>query len=201
MQIVLASGNRGKYAEIKEMLKTSGAELIFGGDMPSPLEVDETGTTYEENAMLKAEAWAKSTGLPAIADDSGLEARALGGMPGVHSARIVDGSDKDRTDWLLSELSGKEDRAAQFVCAIAVVFPDGHAPVTLTEYCCGRIAEAPSGTSGFGYDPVFIPDGYSKSFAELGDDIKNKISHRAKAVKGIAEMLGSVVQSYAVRSM
>lgn len=107
MQIVLASGNRGKYAEIKEMLKTSGAELIFGGDMPSPLEVDENGATYEENAMLKAEAWAKSTGLPAIADDSGLEARALGGMPGVHSARIVDGSDKDRTDWLLSELSGK----------------------------------------------------------------------------------------------
>lgn len=201
MQMILASTNRGKYREMKAQLEPLGIELLFGGDFEKPLEVDETGESYAENALLKARAWAEATGLPALADDSGLEAEALGGIPGIHSARIIEGSDRDRMYWLLGEMKDKEDRRGRFACAIAVVFPDKKEPLTVTKYCPGHITREPAGESGFGYDPIFVPDGFDRTFAELGDEIKNKISHRAMAVKGIAEKLIPVVQSYAVRGM
>lgn len=201
MQMILASTNRGKYREMKAQLEPLGVELLFGGDFERPLEVDETGESYAENALLKARAWAEATGLPALADDSGLEAEALGGIPGIHSARIIDGSDRDRMYWLLGEMKDKEDRRGRFACAIAVVFPDKKEPLTVTKYCPGRITREPAGESGFGYDPIFVPEGFDRTFAELGDEIKNKISHRAIAVKGIAEKIIPVVQSYAVRGM
>lgn len=201
MQMILASTNRGKYREMKAQLEPLGIELLFGGDFERPLEVDETGESYAENALLKARAWAEATGLPALADDSGLEAEALGGIPGIHSARIIEGSDRDRMYWLLGEMKDKEDRRGRFACAIAVVFPDKKEPLTVTKYCPGHITREPAGESGFGYDPIFVPDGFDRTFAELDDEIKNKISHRAMAVKGIAEKLIPVVQSYAVRGM
>ncbi|MCD8234032.1 MAG: RdgB/HAM1 family non-canonical purine NTP pyrophosphatase [Cloacibacillus porcorum] len=201
MQMILASTNRGKYREMKAQLEPLGIELLFGGDFERPLEVDETGESYAENALLKARAWTEATGLPALADDSGLEAEALGGIPGIHSARIIEGSDRDRMYWLLGEMKDKEDRRGRFACAIAVVFPDKKEPLTVTKYCPGHITREPAGESGFGYDPIFVPDGFDRTFAELGDEIKNKISHRAMAVKGIAEKLIPVVQSYAVRGM
>ena len=201
MQMILASTNRGKYREMKAQLEPLGIELLFGGDFERPLEVDETGESYAENALLKARAWAEATGLPALADDSGLEAEALGGIPGIHSARVIEGSDRDRMYWLLGEMKDKEDRRGRFACAIAVVFPDKKEPLTVTKYCPGHITHEPAGESGFGYDPIFVPDGFDRTFAELGDEIKNKISHRAMAVKGIAEKLIPVVQSYAVRGM
>lgn len=194
MRIVFASGNRGKYREMKAQLEPIGVELLFGGDMEGPHEIEENGETYADNALIKARAWAEATGLPALADDSGLEAEALDGLPGVHSARIVEGSDADRTRWLLGELADKEDMRGRFACAIAVVMPGGREPLVVTRYCPGVIIREPRGESGFGYDPVFIPDGFDKTFAELGDETKNKISHRALAVKGIAEMLRAVIE-------
>ena len=200
MRMILASSNRGKFREMKEQLAPIGVELLFGGDFPSPLNIEETGASYEENALLKARAWAESAGLPALADDSGLEVEALGGAPGVRSARVVAGEDSACTEWLLDAMRGEKNRAARFVCSIAVVFPDGRGTLAVTEYCAGRIAESPAGESGFGYDPAFIPDGYDKTFAQLGEKIKNTISHRAKAVKTIAEMLLPVVQLSAERN-
>lgn len=201
MQMILASTNRGKYREMKAQLEPLGIELLFGGDFEKPLDVDETGESYAENALLKARAWAVAAGLPALADDSGLEAAALGGAPGIHSARAAAGSDRDRMYWLLGEMKDKQDRRARFACAIAVVFPRKDESLVVTKYCSGRLTREPAGESGFGYDPIFVPDGFDKTFAELGDEIKNKISHRAMAVKGIAEMLIPVVQLYAVRGM
>lgn len=201
MRIVLASGNRNKYREMKDELAPIGVELLFGGDLDGPQDVAETGSTYEANAKLKAEAWAKATGLPAMSDDSGLEVNALDGAPGVHSARIVPGTDADRVTWLLSELSGKSDRSARFVSCIVTVFPGIAQPIVCERYCPGTIAAVPSGASGFGYDPVFIPCGYDKTFAELGDGVKRKISHRALALKGIAEMLIHVIQYQTVRTL
>ncbi|MDO4987822.1 MAG: RdgB/HAM1 family non-canonical purine NTP pyrophosphatase [Synergistes sp.] len=193
MQMILASTNRGKYAELKDKLAPMGIDLLFGGDFDAPLNIEETGSTYEENAELKARAWVKATGTAAMADDSGLEVDALGGKPGIHSARAVSGSDADRVNWLLKSLNGKTDRSARFACAIVVIFASGK-KISATEYCNGKIALSPAGTGGFGYDPIFIPDGYDKTFAQIGSDIKNKISHRAKAVKTITQIIKSVVQ-------
>lgn len=194
LKMILASGNKNKYREMSAALQQIGIDLIFGGDIENPPEVEETGETYEENALLKARAWMERTRLPAIADDSGIEVEALGGAPGVHSARAVPGSDADRTAWLLSEMRNKTDRRARFAACLAVVFPILEQPVVCQRYCEGRLAYAPSGGSGFGYDPIFIPDGYENTFSELGDSIKQKISHRALALKGIAEMLKSMIQ-------
>ena len=115
MKIVLASGNRNKYREMKEAFGPIGVELIYGGDINVGIEPEETGRDYEENALIKARAWSEALNMPALADDSGLEVPALGGAPGVHSARAVEGSDADRTEWLLSKMEGAEDRRARFV--------------------------------------------------------------------------------------
>ena len=181
MKIVLATTNRGKYKEFEYI---TGRELIFAPEI-ADLIVDETGKSYSENAMLKAKAWAEKTGLPCLADDSGLEVEALKGTPGLYSARIAPGKDENKISWLLSKLKGVENRKARFVASLALCVPDEY--ILISEgYCYGRIAEAPSGKNGFGYDPVFIPEGYDRSFAEIEFEIKNSISHRANAYKKIS---------------
>lgn len=195
LKMVLASGNRNKYTEIKEVFDQIGVELLFGGDFADPPDIEETGETYEENALLKTRAWVEFTGLPALADDSGIEVDALNGAPGVRSARVVPGKDSDRTRWLLGQMRDKTDRNARFVACLAVVFPGPQKPIISQKSCEGELAHWPAGVFGFGYDPVFIPNGYKKTFSELGDSEKLKISHRALALKDIAEMLQSMIQS------
>jgi XTP/dITP diphosphohydrolase len=197
-KIVLASGNAGKYREMKDAIEEIGAELLFGGDFDDRPNPEESGATYEENAIIKARAWAMRTGLPAMADDSGLEVAHLDGAPGVRSARAVPGSDRDRYEWLLREMRGVSDRRARFVACIAVVFPDKEEILISEGICCGTVTEEPAGTGGFGYDPIFRPDGFDKTFAEIGKDVKLKISHRASALKGIAEKLKPVLKSFTV---
>lgn len=188
MKIVLASGNAHKYKEMKRALAPAGIELIFGKELIADFDVEETGGTYAENSLLKARAWAEATGMAALADDSGLEVEALDGQPGIHSARIVEGSDKDRTNWLLEQLKEQENRKARFVACLTVVFTGNAQPMVVTGYCNGHIAKEARGEAGFGYDPVFIPEGCDKSFAELGAEIKEKISHRAKALAALRQL-------------
>ena len=187
-RLVLATGSRGKYREFAAMLpREVVGELIFAPKM-AQIEVEETGTCYAENARLKAQAWAWATGLPSLADDSGLEVDILGGAPGVLSARIVPGPDQARNDWLLSRLEGRLDRRARFVAALALAIPDRWTLIVEGE-CPGRIATAPEGKGGFGYDPLFLPDGLNASFAAIPPEMKNAISHRAAALRNLLEIL------------
>jgi XTP/dITP diphosphohydrolase len=201
----LASGNRGKQAEFEGFFRDNclyslgfalaGAQSMAGA---AP-DVQESGQSYEENAAIKARAWADRFGMPALADDSGLEVRCLGGRPGVLSARAAHGGDSDRINWLLGELGGLEgasDRRACFVACLVVAFPTGWAGgggyFASEGRCFGRIAGKPLGAEGFGYDPVFVPDGYKNTFAELGSLVKSKISHRARAMAGMAQMAAAI---------
>ena len=210
-RIVLASTNRHKHREFKAFFdsmaefRCHGIVLALPDEIPAPLrrdEVLESGRTYEENALIKARAWACSAGIPAIADDSGLEVRHLGWAPGVRSARVVPGSDEDRINWLLAGLDGAADRRACFAACIVIAFPTGTAAgrdyFASEGRCWGNIADEPRGESGFGYDPVFIPSGYEATFADLGPDIKSRISHRAAAMRGVAKMMASVLKYYAL---
>lgn len=194
MRVVLATRNAGKAKEIGRILEGSGVEIIslegFAGIELPP----ETGKTMEENALLKARAVAKATGLPALADDSGLEVDFLGGAPGVYSARYAGEKATDEENWkkLLRELEGveAEKRTARFRCALALVGFDEN------EYLFdgvfeGSIAEAPRGKNGFGYDPVFIADGLGRTAAELSPDEKNRISHRAHALEALKAFLST----------
>jgi XTP/dITP diphosphohydrolase len=206
LPIVLASGNKGKYAEFAEFFGSLGElsrfSLLRPGELrAAPPDPDETGESYEENALIKAREWAKAFGLTALADDSGLEVRALGMAPGVISARIVNGSDADRLSWLLGKLDGAADRRACFVASVVIAFPRDM-NLGSRDYFAARgrrwgvIANEPRGANGFGYDPVFIPDGYGETFAELGGDVKSKISHRAIAMNGVAKMADCVVKYF-----
>ncbi len=181
---ILASNNAGKYREFKAILEPLGFSLVPQAVAGVNFEVNETGDTFEENAYLKASSIAAYTNFPAVADDSGLCVEALGGEPGVHSARY--GGGKDWTDeqkyrCLLEKLEGVEDRRAKFVSCVCLVVPGGPT-IQVRGECPGRIALAPAGDGGFGYDPIFIPDGYDEPFGVLGTDVKNQISHRAKAL-------------------
>ena len=186
-----------------ESLAEDKIELIGAQDFPDIGTIEENGLSYEENAAIKAVAWANFAGMPALADDSGLEARALDWEPGIHSARVSSGSDADRTRWLLSRMENHEDRRARFVACIVIAFPDnektGRGYFSSQGICRGRITRAPEGHCGFGYDPVFVPDGYDATFAEMGAAIKSKISHRALAMQGVAHIMQSVVKYNAVR--
>ncbi|NLI95481.1 MAG: RdgB/HAM1 family non-canonical purine NTP pyrophosphatase [Synergistaceae bacterium] len=201
-EVVLASGNAHKYRELSALLAPIGASLVFGPEKLD-LRVEEKGKTYAENALLKAAAWSKALGMPAVADDSGLEVRALDWEPGLFSARVAS-SDSGRIRWLFERLRGKDCRSARFVACIALVWPEkGRTRVLLAEgICWGRIAEEAAGSNGFGYDPVFIPDGYTRTFAELGDEVKSRISHRAIASRALRDMLEQpdMVKSLSVRS-
>lgn len=184
--LLIATGNKGKLAEFRRSIAFDEIEIV-GLDEFHVEEVEETGATFAENARLKAAGYAMQTGLVALADDSGLEVNALGGMPGVHSARYLgDVSFETRMDSILQELAvNNADRSARFVCSIAVATPTGNIIEQVEGICEGKIAPAAKGKNGFGYDPIFVPDGHKLTFGELSDEIKIEISHRSAALSKI----------------
>ena len=184
-KIILASNNSGKIAEVRQILKDLDIELVSMREAGVEADIEENGTTFEENALIKARAVMELTGAVAIADDSGLEVDYLGKEPGVYSARYMghDTSYEIKNKAIIDRLAGVTgaDRSARFVCAIAVVFPDGRELVTRAAME-GVIAEKPEGENGFGYDPiVYLPES-GKTAAQLSPEEKNKISHRGKAL-------------------
>jgi XTP/dITP diphosphohydrolase len=188
---LLATNNSGKLAEMRPIFASLGLECVSMREAGVSSDPEETGVTFEENALIKARAAMEASGMPSVADDSGLMVDALGGAPGVMSARFAGGhdvSDAEMCAYLLAKMADKEQRSARFVSCIACVFPDG-GEVTAHGTCEGSIIRAPRGESGFGYDPVFVPEGYDETFSELGPDIKNGISHRARALLAFKEEL------------
>ena len=192
-QLLLGTRNPGKVKEITTILAGSGWEFSSLREFPEVGPAAEDGVTYAENAIAKACFYAAATGLLALADDSGLEVAALGGAPGVYSARYAGegASDADRRVLLLSELAkvDSKDRRARFVAAVAIAQPNGSVLTVSHGICEGTIIFEPRGTGGFGYDPLFVPDGFTQTFAELSDEIKNRISHRARALKQTGDSL------------
>ena len=192
MKYVLASHNPGKIREMSAILSQYGVEVVSPRELGITVDVEETGTTFAENAMLKAKAICAAAGLPAIADDSGLCVDALNGGPGVYSARYGgEGlNDKGRYTLLLNSLRGQTTRAAHFACAIACAFPNGDT-LTAEGRCDGTIAFAPMGEGGFGYDPVFFVPELKKTFGQLTAEEKSAISHRGKALADFSEKLAT----------
>ena len=195
-KIVLASGNTGKLEELRELLADSGIELVPQTELGVG-DAEETGRTFVENAILKARHAADATGLPALADDSGLCVDALDGAPGLYSARFagVHGDNSANNAKLLRELEDVPDdrRGAHFVCVLALLrSADDPDPLIAHGRWQGRVLPAPRGTRGFGYDPVFLPDdGHGASAAELDPAVKNRIGHRGQALAALAKMLGA----------
>ena len=179
MKVVLASGNEYKHREFKKLLEGSEIELVC---LFEKFEVEEDGNSFFSNALIKAKAWSRKTGLPALADDSGIIVRALNWMPGINSARIIEGTDKDRNEWLMTQLKDKEDRYAEYVAALILYDHENGWAIGAEGYCPGTIAGCQLGDSGFGYDPLFIPIGYSRTFGELSEKVKLRISHRSIAL-------------------
>lgn len=189
MKFVLASHNKGKLAEMQAILGTLGVEVVMESDLGLAVEVEETGETFAENAMLKAKAVMEASGLPAIADDSGLCVDALNGAPGVYSARYGGlNTDQERYALLLQNLRGAMNRAAHFHTAVVCCFPNRDT-LEASGDCYGTIAYAPMGTEGFGYDPVFFVPEMRKTFAQLTAEEKNAISHRGNALRAFAKEL------------
>ena len=184
MKMVLASKNAHKLTEMSAILSQLGIEVVLESDVGVDVEVEETGTTFEENAALKAVAVMEATGLPAIADDSGLCVTALGGGPGVYSARYGgEGlTDQDRYQLVLNGLLGQLDRSAKFVSCICCAFPNGD-KVEARGECPGLITFSPRGEDGFGYDPIFLVPEKRKTFAQMEGEEKNAISHRGVALQ------------------
>lgn len=195
MKFVLATQNQGKVREMRAILSRLGIEVISAAEAGVHLDVEETGTTFAENAFLKAQAVCQAAGLPAIADDSGLCVDALNGGPGVYSARYGGEGldDKGRCMLLLQNMRGQTTRAAHFACAICCAFPNGDT-VTAEGRCGGTIAFAPMGTDGFGYDPLFFVPDKAKTFAQLTAEEKNEISHRGRALADFAAKLETYLQ-------
>ncbi len=193
--LLIATRNAHKLREIREILAIPGIEIRGADEVPGLPEVEEDGETFEENALKKARALAAASGLWTMADDSGLEVDALGGAPGVHSARYagVHADNAANNRKLLAALEGVENRAARFRCALALVAPDGR-EWTLDGRCEGRIAHALSGAGGFGYDPLFIPEGEKVSFGEMPAEAKNAISHRGRALAAAAVAWSPLLQ-------
>ena len=181
-KLIVATGNPGKLAEMQEYLVGLPWQLEL---KPKELDIEETGKTFKENAALKASSTAKAMGEWAIADDSGLAVDALNGAPGLYSARYGK-TDEERINRLLRELEGKDNRQAQFVCAIAIARPDGSIALQTKGICPGEIMLSPQGNGGFGYDPIFYVPSQQQTFAEMSPAVKNKISHRGRA---FAELL------------
>lgn len=186
-RLVIASHNPGKVREIAELLEGFGVEVVSAGDLGLD-EPEETGTTFAANAELKARAAAEASGLPALADDSGLAVDALGGEPGIYSARWA-GPDKDFGVAMQSveDRLGDKDRRAKFVCALALAWPDGHVE-TVEGTVAGELVWPPRGDRGFGYDPMFIADGYVVTFGEMEPATKHAISHRADAFRKLTAL-------------
>lgn len=183
-ELVIASHNKGKIEEFKNMLSPYGVTVCSANDLNLP-DVEETGTTFEENAILKAETLAKISGKPCLADDSGLCVKALDGRPGVYSARYAPNRDFDKAiSMLIAEIkeAKSDDWSAHFACVLALKLPEKD--ICLFEgRVDGKIIEQRKGNNGFGFDPVFVPDGFDRTFAEMSADEKKLISHRGRAVK------------------
>ena len=184
-QLIVATGNPGKLAEMQEYLKDLPVELEL---KPQEIEIEETGTTFKANAALKAVTVAKAMGKWAIADDSGLVVKALNGAPGIYSARYGN-TDKERIARLLKELGNSENRAAAFVCAVAIANPDGLVTIETEGKCEGKILHSARGERGFGYDPIFYVPEAKQTFAEMRSELKRKISHRGKAFKQLIPLM------------
>lgn len=185
MKVVLASQNKKKIVEMKDILSKMGVEVLSQADVGLNLEPEETGTTFEENARIKARAVMEAAGMPAIADDSGLMVDALGGEPGVYSARYGGPGLDDTGRWqlLLHNMEGQTNRQGKYVSVICCVFPDGREILSRGE-CAGLLTEEPAGDGGFGYDPIFFLPQLGKTMAQITPEEKNQISHRAKALAG-----------------
>ena len=184
MKFVLASQNKKKLVEMNDILSAFGIEVVSAADAGIHLDVEETGTTFAENAALKAEAICKASGMPAIADDSGLCVDALNGAPGVYSARYGGEGldDTGRYQLLLQNMRGTMDRRCKFISAVCCVFPNGDR-IAVEGECPGTLAYAPQGADGFGYDPIFFVPSMKKTFAQLTPEEKNSISHRGVAMQ------------------
>ena len=193
--LVIATKNQNKLIEFKEILKNSTIEVKSLADFGPIPEIIEDGDTFDENAYKKAHQTARILGLPAIADDSGLVVEALGGAPGVYSARYAgpDATDSENCRKLLEELDGEKNRTAHFSCVLSIAVPSGPA-LTYEGRCDGVILEEPRGSSGFGYDPLFYFEEYGKTFAELTMEEKNSVSHRGKALKEVKLELNMITK-------
>jgi XTP/dITP diphosphohydrolase len=191
-QILLGSNNQGKREELRVLLGgTANLELITPADLNLSINVDEGGVTYKENAILKAKAFAEASGLPSLADDSGLEVEALGGEPGLHSARTAPTAAERRT-LLLQRLAAKPmPWRAVFRCTVALALATGEVHTAEGE-CFGEISPIERGSGGFGYDPIFIVEGTGRTMAELSMEEKNQLSHRARAIEGMKPILSSL---------
>ena len=183
MKLVIATRNKHKLEEIRAIFSPDTLELASALDFPDIPDVVEDGLTFEDNAIKKALTLARATGCWALADDSGLEVEALDGRPGVYSARYAgEPADYEANNRkLLAELKGQSDRRARFRCVVALADPSGKSRVVQGR-CDGTIIDRSRGRAGFGYDPLFVPDGYTETFAEMSAELKNRISHRARAL-------------------
>lgn len=190
-RVVVATHNPGKLREMRELLAPFGADAVSAGELGLP-EPEETGTTFAANALLKAEAACAASGLPAIADDSGLCVEALGGDPGVYSARWA-GPEKDFSAamakvWEAVDAAGARDRSAAFVSAVALVWPEGRR-IEVEGRVDGLLVWPPRGDGGFGYDPMFLPEGWDRTFGEMSAQEKHSVSHRARAMAALRAAL------------
>ncbi len=194
IKIVIATRNQGKTSEINSLLKGFAVDIMDLSDFGPIPEVEEDGWTFDENAYKKASFAARVLGLPAIADDSGLAVEALGGAPGVHSARYAgeNATDEDRCRKLLKEMEGKKNRKAAFECVISVAVPNGVA-LTYEARCEGEITKTLIGSNGFGYDPVFYYSPKGKTFAEMSREEKNRVSHRGKVFRELQNEFDKVL--------
>ena len=201
MKFVLASNNTGKLAEMREILSELGVTVVSQKEAGISVEPEENGVTFEENAVIKAKASCEASKLPAIADDSGLVVEALGGQPGVYSARYGgEGlSDRERYELLLKNMEDISDRRAKFVSCIACVFPNGDT-ITAHGECPGEILRAPRGEGGFGYDPVFYMEQLGKSMGEMTHEEKNGVSHRGNALRAFAPKLKDYLDKTGIES-
>lgn len=190
MKVIAATKNKGKIKEMQEILSPLDIEIISQEEMGIELDVEETGDTFERNALIKARAVAMVCDYPVLADDSGICVDALGGAPGVRSARYAGegASDSDKINKMLAELGDADDRSAKFVTSVAFIFPDG-TEITARGEVKGHITQAPSGNNGFGYDPIFFSDELGKTFAESSDEEKNSVSHRGRALRNLYDKL------------
>lgn len=191
MKMLIASHNKNKVKEIYDLLQSSGIECVGLDTFNDHEDVEETGTTFIENAMLKATFFAHKYQMVSLADDSGIEVEALDHRPGVYSKRYSGQGDLANNIKLLDELKDKKNRNARFVAAIVIAFPDGKT-FQFKGIVKGTISHTLSGDQGFGYDPLFIPDGYKQTMAVLGQKIKHQISHRANAMKALKEHINDI---------
>lgn len=182
--IFIGTNNQGKLREFAHAFSQLNIDISSPEKLELKLDIPETGSTFAENALSKAKAWAKASKLPTLVDDSGLCVDALDGRPGIYSARFVSGSDNDRNNEILTLLKNvpKTKRSAYYVCAIAFFDPTAQTEHVSEGFCHGHILRKAQGDNGFGYDPIFMPKGYNLSFGQLSNEIKSKISHRANAL-------------------